>query len=371
MRLVPCRPGGVALIDLERGTIHALAGIGGYDRWHPPRTPLSHALRGHAELAALREGSAFVEDDLEAVGPTAPILEGLRREGLRSFALVPLVHQGRLTGSIFLGSDAPAAFRPGHVEVAREVADHLAIAIRQSLLLDEVRAAGARLEVLSRQLIRARGRRAEADRPRAPRRGRPVAHRRQDRPRPPRPRPGGGRRRAPPGAAAATVGRALEQVRDLSRLLRPSLLDDLGLAEALRALVEGLAGRAGLAAEAEVDEVGRVDPEAETACYRIAQEALTNAVKHAGAVRLRVEPRRLGDDLELVVDDDGDGFDVAAATARAARGASLGMLGLRERAALAGGRAEVTSGPGRGTRVRAVVPASGRAAGLVGGGEVE
>jgi PAS domain S-box-containing protein len=161
--------------------------------------------------------------------------------------------------------------------------------------------------------------------------------------------------------AAALTHRALEQVRDLSRLLSPAPLEDLGLAEALRALLEGLAERAGLATEADIDAaIEPADREVELACYRIAQEALTNAVKHAGGTRLRLALGRSGTGLELVVEDDGAGFDVEAATARAARGSSLGMLGLRERAALAGGRLEIASWPGAGTRVRAVVPARGR-----------
>ena len=156
--------------------------------------------------------------------------------------------------------------------------------------------------------------------------------------------------------AAALTGTALEQVRDLSRLIRPSLLDDLGLPEALRSLVEGVSTRAGLVADLGIDEVGPGDPDLETACYRIAQEALTNAVKHSGATRLKVVLQRHGDELELIVEDNGIGFDVRAATARARRGSSLGIVSLRERALLAGGRTEVVSRPGGGTRVRALLP---------------
>jgi signal transduction histidine kinase/CheY-like chemotaxis protein len=169
--------------------------------------------------------------------------------------------------------------------------------------------------------------------------------------------------------AAAMTAQALDQVRDLSRLLRPSLLDDLGLPEALRALVEGLSERAGLGADVEFDEVGPVDPDVETACYRIAQEALTNSVKHAGATRLRVVLHRIGEELELIVEDDGIGFDITAATAKAVRGSSLGVLSLQERGILAGGRTEIVSRPGGGTRVRTVVPAGSRPGGRDAGEE--
>jgi signal transduction histidine kinase/CheY-like chemotaxis protein len=169
--------------------------------------------------------------------------------------------------------------------------------------------------------------------------------------------------------AAAMTAQALDQVRNLSRLLRPSLLDDLGLPEALRALVESVAERVGLSADLELDDVGPIDPDLETACYRIAQEALTNSVKHAGATRLRVVLHRIGDELELIVEDDGIGFDVTAATVQAVRGSSLGVLSLQERGILAGGRTEIISRPGGGTRVRTIVPAVGRPAGRDAGEE--
>ena len=120
--------------------------------------------------------------------------------------------------------------------------------------------------------------------------------------------------------ASATIGQVLDQVRDLSRLLRPPLLDHLGLPEAVRAFVERLSERAGLDADMEIDQVGPVQHDVETACYRIAQEALTNSVKHAGATWLRVVLRHIGDDLELITEDNGIGFDVPAATAHAAQG---------------------------------------------------
>jgi PAS domain S-box-containing protein len=153
------------------------------------------------------------------------------------------------------------------------------------------------------------------------------------------------------------VERTIGQVRDLSLTLRPSMLDDLGLIAALRSYVSGFVQRAGTEAQFVAEgEIGRLDPDIETACYRIAQEALTNVARHAGAGRVRVELMRSGSELRLVVADDGCGFDVEAATTRASCGSSLGVLGMRERARLVGGRVEIASGPGRGTEVRATFP---------------
>src|SRR5262249_41734823 len=141
----------------------------------------------------------------------------------------------------------------------------------------------------------------------------------------------------------------LRQVRNLSLDLRPSLLDDLGLGPALRWYLERQAQRLGcdIALEDELGDV-RYPPPVETTCFRVAQEAITNVVRHANAQAVRVHVRRLGAEVELVVEDDGNGFDLTAARERASRGHSLGLLGMEERALLAGGRLDVESRPGHG-----------------------
>lgn len=153
------------------------------------------------------------------------------------------------------------------------------------------------------------------------------------------------------------VDKILQQVRDLSLDLRPSLLDDLGLIPALRWYLERQAERAGLVV-AVVDKLGeeRLAPGIETACFRLAQEAVTNVVRHARATSVTVEVTLRGGEVELVVGDDGQGFDVAAARERARRGESLGLLGMEERVHLAGGAFTVESSPGRGTVVGARFP---------------
>ncbi len=102
--------------------------------------------------------------------------------------------------------------------------------------------------------------------------------------------------------------------------------------------------------------ISRQDAEIETACYRIGKEALTNVARHSGAKTVSVVLERSGPEFRLIVADDGPGFDVAAATARAAGGASLGLLGMRERASLLGGHVDIASVPRRGTEVRATFP---------------
>jgi len=153
------------------------------------------------------------------------------------------------------------------------------------------------------------------------------------------------------------VERVLEQVHDLSLNLRPSMLDDLGLEPALRWYTERQAALAGLQAEVRVDPLEqRLDPMLETECFRVAQEALTNVVKHAKARTVTVELTTNDEQLHLSVRDDGVGFDVSGLREKAVRGASLGLLSMEERATLAGGGLEYDSTRGRGTEVHAWFP---------------
>jgi signal transduction histidine kinase len=153
------------------------------------------------------------------------------------------------------------------------------------------------------------------------------------------------------------VDRILEQVHDLSLNLRPSMLDDLGLEPTLRWYTSRQAALAGLQAEVRAAPLGqRLDPMIETECFRVAQEALTNVVKHAKARTVTVELTTNGQQLHLSVRDDGVGFDVAAVRAQAVRGASLGLLSMEERATLTGGGLQYHAAPGQGTEVHAWFP---------------
>ncbi|MFM7138007.1 MAG: PAS domain-containing protein [Planctomycetota bacterium] len=147
------------------------------------------------------------------------------------------------------------------------------------------------------------------------------------------------------------LAKGIEDGRRVIRGIRPAALDDLGL----RAALEDLAGElreAGIVVEATIDpDVDRIPPTLQTTVYRIVQESLNNARKHAGSDRIRVEAVRRGHRVEVSAQDFGCGFDQAAAT-----GEGFGLLGIRERVRLAGGDCTVDSTPGRGTRVRAWLP---------------
>jgi len=170
--------------------------------------------------------------------------------------------------------------------------------------------------------------------------------------------------RAGVSIAVDLVDRALQKTRALTLGLSPPLLDDLGLEPALRWLigqqVRITGRRITFATEGVID---RLPPLVETACFRIVQEALTNALRHTPeAVVVRLQLTATGDQVTLCVKDDGQGFDLPAARARAVQGASLGLLNMEERAELAGGQVVIDTRLEGGTAVSAQFPLSGPSA---------
>ena len=153
------------------------------------------------------------------------------------------------------------------------------------------------------------------------------------------------------------VERVLEQVHDLSLNLRPSILDDLGLEPALRWYTNRQASLTGLRADFKAASLeSRLDSVIETECFRVAQEALTNVIRHSKARAVTVDLTKRNGHLHLRVRDDGVGFDVIALRSQAVQGASLGLLSMEERTALAGGGLEFNTAPGHGTEVHAWFP---------------
>jgi len=148
------------------------------------------------------------------------------------------------------------------------------------------------------------------------------------------------------------VDHLLTQVRTLALDLRPSLLDDLGLVPALRWYANRQATRNGWTLSLSVEDMnGRVPAPIEVACFRVAQEALTNIAKYARAKRIDLTLRRQDEEVTLILQDDGVGFDVPSARQRAQGGESIGLLGMEERALLAGGNLVIESEPGQGARL--------------------
>jgi signal transduction histidine kinase len=164
----------------------------------------------------------------------------------------------------------------------------------------------------------------------------------------------GERREARIESAAEEAMAQLEgQINELNRLindLRPAALERLGLAGALRALAEESSARGGAEVETTIEIGEEPGRDEERLVYRLVQEALTNAVKHANASHVTVSVQEEDDEIQIAIRDDGEGFDQSTPTS------GRGLTGMRERIELIGGEIEVSSKPGEGTEISARVP---------------
>ncbi len=145
------------------------------------------------------------------------------------------------------------------------------------------------------------------------------------------------------------VDEAIGNVRQMSQLLRPTILDDFGLEAGLRWLAEGFSTRTGIEVTVDSNHPGRLPDETETHLFRIAQEALTNVARHSGARHVRLQLQSAKDQVCLSVQDDGRGLD-------AAHPGGMGMIGMRARARSAGGDVNVRPAPGGGVLIEVRVP---------------
>ena len=152
------------------------------------------------------------------------------------------------------------------------------------------------------------------------------------------------------------IDKTIDDVRRLSRDLRPLILDELGLSAAIRWLVE-TCGRSGPSVTASVGEIDALlPPDVQVVVYRILQQAMTNACQHSGAAHISLDVERRGPSLVFVVDDDGGGFDAAEVVARDTSERGLGLATMKERARMLGGSLSVWTERGRGTRITLEIP---------------
>ena len=148
------------------------------------------------------------------------------------------------------------------------------------------------------------------------------------------------------------VNRPPEHLRDLALDLRPSVLDDLGLAAAIRWYADRFARTGRIDAHLSIDVLPALEAELETACFRVAQEALTNVARHSNASRVEVRVRERAGELLLEIRDDGRGI----VSEQVSAPSSLGLTSIRERAGMLGGTAVIEGVPGRGTIVSVRIP---------------
>jgi PAS domain S-box-containing protein len=300
------------------------------------------------------KGEPLIVDDYSTIDVSG--IEGIAESDLRSTRSVmgvPLRIGDKVVGVVVVSSLRPRRFTAEELRLMGLVADRVAPTIELGRLVERVRDGRARQKALARRLLTAQEEerrrlavelhdelgqvltaakinlesleRVEGAAPSSP-------HLRD---------------------AIASVDRAMARVHDLALDLRPSVLDDLGLPAALRWYVDRLARAARLEAHLSIDAVPSLEPELQTGCFRVMQEALTNVARHARAQHVWVDVHLVPKGLELQVRDDGIGFDVTSARERAIGGASMGLLGMQERVSLVGGEFEIDSLPGEGTKVSA------------------
>ncbi len=284
----------------------------------------------------------------------SPLAEQLGIAGAESALLVPMLHRGEATGVLVAldGGAGGAGFSDDDEQLLQTfaVSAATAVALAQSVQADRLRGALAAADAERRRW--ARELHDETLQGLGALRVLLAGVLRHD---------GLPQTREGVRRAVAHVEREIESLRAIITDLRPASLDELGLRAALESLLERHRDRGAFQIESELailtprERNARLDPELESAVYRLVQEALNNVDKHAGASTVRVSVHESGSEVEVEVEDDGAGFDSHAASS------GFGLAGMRERASLAGGELSITSGE-RGTVVRAClrVPASPR-----------
>jgi len=345
---------GAALLEGE--TRLAARAAHGYERWTDLDQVLAISMEANSnpllqELILTRK-SVLVPDT--ATFLDWQVISGL--EAIRNWLVVPLVANDKVIGVVGLGKTEPGYFTQEHVYWAEALVGQAAMAIQNAWLFDQVRAGHERLQSLSRRLVEVQ----ESER-------RYIARELHD--------------ETSQALTALMFGlRLMEQevdhpenllahlaelkrltdgvLEDLHRLamdLRPASLDHLGLVAALEQLIKVTSERYQLRVHFKtvgISEEVRLSDEVETALYRIVQEALTNAVRHAKANNVDVILELQDGRSIVIVEDDGVGFETQEIT----KSGHLGLLGMQERAQMAGGTLQIESRPGGGTTVVVEVP---------------
>lgn len=285
--------------------------------------PRNHGLLG----AALQDPEPFRSADV----PTDDRFDGWWPEAhpdLDTFMAIPIVFRGDVVGAFYL-ANKPEGFSEDDQRLVRDLADHAAVLIEHSrlfearrelsILEERNRLARELHDALTQSLFGLRLRLEAGD----------------------------------TLGAAALLDEVFAELRSLILQLRPPALERDGLAASLAKHLEVVGRAHGLRTQLSVEGLGLLDPDAEQALFRIAQEAVSNAVRHAGGTTVEVSLRRVDGAVLLSVLDDGRGFDPGN---RAVSSRRLGLLSMRERAVDLGGSLAIDSEPGSGTTVRARIP---------------
>ncbi|MBC7262509.1 MAG: GAF domain-containing sensor histidine kinase, partial [Chloroflexi bacterium] len=273
-----------------------------------------------------------------------------------SAAYIPMMVENQVVGLLEVQSYRKHAYGEADLALLQLVANQIGLAIQNARLFQEMRASREQLERLSHRLLQTQieerrqiGRELHDEIGQLLTMLNIILDMAADSP------PEEIRRNL--DEAKALVKELMTKVRNLSLELQPAVLDDLGLLAALLWHIDRYTAQTQVRVQFTHHglEGRRFTPAVEIAAYRIVQEALTNVARHAGVPEVEVKARATEDELTLQIRDEGAGFDPKIALAQMA---SAGLLGMRERAALAGGHLTIESAPGKGTTITAIFPVS-------------
>ena len=349
--ILPIGCAGVWVFDFEANEARLLATL--LEEQAPLCAGAAVPLSDLGNIEAFRQGrETLIHDTTQAEGLSRGD-RALMEDGWRSILCVPLRVQDGIVGIIKAVSRRPHIFTADHVAIAYEVADELGVALHSIRLFEEVSVARQRLMQLSRRLamVQEEERRLLARELHDEVGGLLTALQISLKMNPAKEEEA----RRELHEASLLVDSLIEQARQLALKLRPAVLDDMGLVAALHWLFERYTARVKVEVDFhnEVPPDTRFAPEVETTVYRITQEALTNVARHTGVKRVQVLLHVEAQHLALHVIDEGNGFDVKEALAHEK---TLGVSGMRERAALLGGTLTIESDSGVGTCVSALLP---------------
>jgi signal transduction histidine kinase len=361
--LVPCVRVSVMTFDADRGSLNILAvrGSGADIIADDDAIPL----RQSPGIDRLRSGQVFVSDDVTLTMPEGSLARALAPAGVRAVCSAPLIASGAVFGALNIANSEPSSYTPTHMAIVEEVATSVALAIHNARLREEVDKSSQELRRLSARLIDAQ----EDERKR-------LSHELHDEI---------GQILTAISLNLAAVERNLpendsitlreqladandmvvgltDQVRSLSLELRPSMLHDLGLVSTLRWYVANYGRRNKVKIHFETSELPEhLSETVEITAYRVVQEALTNASRHAHANSVDLAIHGRDGLLQVIVEDDGCGFEVEAGPDAKSPTSGIGLALMRERVSAANGRFEVDSTLGKGTRICAEIPFRGEA----------
>ncbi len=327
-----------------------------HDRdWKPTSTPFYRKiLEDRQPVMELRQP----EQELPAYS-----CFGVETRRSASLLFVPMIAGDTVLGLMTVQSYSFNAYDESHLDLLLSIATLAAVALQNARLFDSVRRHREDLQQLSNQIFQAQ----EAERGRIARElhdgiGQILTGIKMNLESTARSLPDGSLQDRPQLTDAINLtARAIGDLRAISLDLRPSMLDDLGLAPTLNWLCAEVGRRHGLEVRCSIEVVNESIPDpTETAVYRIVQEALGNIVKHAKANEARVDLVKIGDLLRLSILDNGNGFDVNDLPRWQAERQCSGILNMKERAGLLGGTFNLSSTPGEGTLLSFSIPLTGR-----------